>query len=370
MCQTVRDRFWDRRLNGADWTALCNQYHAKLPQVKSKAQFTDLVNQLLDGLHASHTSYINDDDVQFYMLPAVMARDMDEHRVEHIGVMGRYDAGEYLITAILDDGPALKAGLHAGDRIVSADGAPFTTAGSFRGKDGKQVMLAVKRDGTSTVSMIPVVPVMQNMLRAYLNATRASVRVIEVKGKRIGYVHLWTMANDNFKTLLESLVVTRLHDTDGLILDLRDGYGGTPFGYIDVFTRPDVAWESQSRGGPGNATHTGYNQPIVALINEGTRSAKEFFSYQLKSSHRAILVGKQTAGAFLGAGSFPISQYGLLEMAIVGLKVDGVKLESNGVKPDFDVDEKNAYTDRDQQFVTGEDRLLEQLSKGGKVLGY
>jgi carboxyl-terminal processing protease len=109
--------------------------------------------------------------------------------------------------------------------------------------------------------------------------------------------------------------------------------------------------------------HTGYNKPIVVIINEGTRSAKEFLSYQFKTSHRAILVGKQTAGAFLGAGSFPISDNGLLEMAIVGLRVDGIKLEQDGVRPDVEVQAKNSYTDNDQQMKVAEDRLVDQISK-------
>jgi carboxyl-terminal processing protease len=277
--------------------------------------------------------------------------------------MGKVVSGVYLVSAVLDGGPAQKAGIQAGDSILSADGAPFTTSGSFHGKEGKKVQLTVKREGAAYSVLIDVVPVKQNQLRAFLNATRNSAHVINVQGKRIGYVHLWTMANDNFKNALDGIVINQLHDTDGLILDLRDGFGGIPFGYIDVFTRPDVSWESQYRGGQPSVTHTGYNKPIVVLINEGTRSAKEFFSYQFKSSHRALLVGKQTAGAFLGAGSFPISDTGLLEMAIVGLRIDGIKLEQDGVRPDVEVDAKDSYTDRDQQMKVATDRLIQQITK-------
>jgi len=361
--QTVQDHFWDKQLGGVDWKKTGDTYRAKLKDVKTKSDFTALVNRMLEELHSSHTAYINDDDVEFYMLPAVMARDMEEHRVTHIGVMGKERGGAYIVSAVLDGGPAQKAGIHAGDMILTADGGPFTTSGSFRGKEGKQVELAVKRAGSTSTETVNVVPIKQNQLRAFLSATRASAHIMNVQGKRIGYVHLWTMANDNFKSALDNIMVNQLHDTDGLILDLRDGFGGIPFGYMDVFTRPDVAWESQYRGGEPNVSHTGYNKPMVVLINEGTRSAKEFLSYQFKSSHRALLVGKQTAGAFLGAGSFPISDSGLLEMAIVGLKVDGIKLEQDGVRPDVEVEPKDSYTEHDQQMKVAEDRLVQQLTK-------
>ena len=62
-------------------------------------------------------------------------------------------------------------------------------------------------------------PVKQNLLRAFLDATRASARIIDIRGKKIAYLHLWTMANDNFKETLDDLVMNKLHDTDGLILD-------------------------------------------------------------------------------------------------------------------------------------------------------
>lgn len=359
--QTVRDRFWDSNLSGVDWTAIGSRYRVQIASVTSKTSFTALVNRMLGELHASHTEYVNDDDVGFYMLPAVMNRDMEGHQVAHIGVMGRENAVGFQVSAVLDGGPAQKAGVHAGDTILTVDGAPFTTAAAFRGKEGTTVALSLIRDGGVQPISLNVSPVKQNVLRAFLNATRNSVRVIDARGKKIGYLHLWTMANDNFKSAMDSLVLDRLHDTDGLILDLRDGYGGSPFGYADVFTRPDVTWEMRYRGGKYVTSHTGYSKPVVVLVNEGTRSAKEFFSYQLQESRRAVLVGKPTAGAFLGAGVFNISEYGVLEMAVQGLRVDGKPLESKGVNPDFIVDAKFSYTERDEQLRVGIERLSQKI---------
>lgn len=358
---TVRDHFWDKQLGGLDWKKVGDTYRAKLPSVKTRAEFTDLVNAMLDELHASHTEYFTDDDFEFYMLPEVMRQDMEGHQVEHIGVMGHRSGGEFLVSGVMDGSPAQQAGIHCGDRILSADGQLFTTAGSFRGKAGKAVSIVLKPEGEEKTRVISVTPVRQNILRAFLDATDKSARIIEINGKKIGYVHLWTMANDNFKNRLDRLVEGRLHDTDGLILDLRDGYGGIPFGYTDVFYRPDVAWETQSHGQEPYTSHLGYGKPMVALINAGTRSAKEFFTYQLKITHRALIVGKPTAGAFLGAGEFDIGKTGMLEMAILGLKVDGKRLEANSVTPDVDVATQGAYTDRDQQMKVAEDKLLERI---------
>jgi carboxyl-terminal processing protease len=160
---------------------------------------------------------------------------------------------------------------------------------------------------------------------------------------------------------LEQLVLGKLYDTDGLILDLRDGFGGRPFGYGNVFFQPDIIWESSVRGGTPIPQRIGYDKPMVVLINNGTRSAKEFFTYQFKKSKRGVVVGTTTAGAFLGAGSFSIHEEGLLELPVVGLRIDGIRLEGTGVAPDIAVEPVALYTDKDSQMARAKQVLLDLI---------
>ncbi len=359
--QLVRDHFYDLKFNGVNWKSVGETYRAKLPDIKSKYEFQGLVNRMLGELHSSHTTYVTDDDLEYYMLPAVLHQDLSGHRVEHIGAMGSQTGSEFIVAGVLEGSPAEKAGILSGDRLVAADGQPFRAAGSFRGKEGKSVQLQFRRGSDSALLTTSAIPVKQNILRAFLEATERSAHIVTVSGKRLGYVHLWTMANDAFRTALDTLVRRRLHDTDGLVLDLRDGYGGSPWSYADVFYRPDVAWEQRSRGVGAVTRYSGYAKPIVVLINQGTRSAKELFCYELKSSHRAILVGSRTAGAFLGAGGFEVGGSGYLELAVTGLKVDGKLLEDNGVVPDVIVAPRFTYTDRDSQLLAAREALIEAI---------
>ena len=363
--QLVRDKFHDPKFNGIDWKRTGDTYRAKLAEVKSKAEFEALINRMLAELHASHASYVTDEDVEYYMLPAVLRQDMNGHRAEHIGVMGTQEGTEFLVAGVMEGGPADKAGIQSGDRLVLADGQPFRSAGSFRGKEGSPVAVQYKRGPDATLRTATVVPVKQNILRAFLDASEKSARVITVGGKRVGYVHLWTMANEAFRAMLDRLVEHTLHDTDGLILDLRDGYGGSPWNYADVFFRPDISWEQQSRGYAAVTRYSGYGKPLVVLINQGTRSAKEFLSYELKTSHRAKLVGTRTAGAFLGAGGFDVGKDGLLELPVLGLKIDGKLLEDKGVSPDVVVAPRLSYTDRDAQFQAAQQTLLDAIRNSG-----
>ncbi len=358
VCSTVKSEFYDPKLHGVDWNEICRTYRARLADVSSDVQFAALVNAMLGELHASHMAYVISADAEYYMFSAVRSEDMQNSAIEQIGLMGERQGAEYLVRAVLDGGPAEKAGIKAGDRLMAADKLPFFSASSFKGKAGSTVSVELRRNGESKPRTVQVSPIKQNILKSYLDATVRSARIMNVENKKIGYVHLWTMAQDRFRTTLENLVLTKLHDTDGLILDLRDGYGGRPFGYADVFCRPDVSWESQTRNGKPVFQHTGYAKPIVVLINGGTRSAKEFFAYQMHTSHRATLVGTQTAGAFIGAGFVPIGDRGLLEVAEVGLKVDGAYLENNGVRPDVFVAPNGIYTDQDEQLNAAKNMLV------------
>lgn len=366
VCKDVREHFYDVKLHGLDWKQVQERYQAKLGAVTSKEAFAALINQVLGELKASHTEYYTDDEQEFYMLPSVMQGDLKERRVAHIGIMGHKSADGYLVTGVMEGGPADKAGIQRGDYILTAGGAPFTTVGSFRGKEGESVELSVRQGKTGATRQVSVKPVRQNLLRSFLDATDASVRTLQFGGKRIGYLHLWTMGHPAFREALERIVTERLHNTDGLILDLRDGFGGYPWGYSDVFYRPDLTVLQSGRENRDVSRHLGYSKPVVLVINSGTRSAKELLSYQMKQSGRAVLVGSRTAGAVLGAGSYPIGSDGLLELAIVGMKVDNRSLEGVGVSPDIAVVE-NPYGPDEEQVRTAEQTVLGLIQQKEKA---
>jgi carboxyl-terminal processing protease len=105
----------------------------------------------------------------------------------------------------------------------------------------------------------------------------------------------------------------------------------------------------------------GYGRPLVVLINGGSRSAKEVLSYIFKKSGRATLVGQKTAGNVLGTFPQAINDWAYLEVPMLDVLADGVRLEGTGVAPDVPVAKEFDATGNDLDLQAALDRLAKTL---------
>jgi carboxyl-terminal processing protease len=345
--QTVRDRFYDPHLNGLDWSAVRERYRADAAQATSNERLAAVINDMLSELHASHTRYYSTDEPEYYQLAGIFAgalrrRGLDRAfpggRISYpgIGVLSRPGlSGGSVITGVIEGTPAEQAGLLAGDEIVSADGASFEPVRSFRDKVGKQVVLTLRR--ASTALQTPVVPVEIDPNRMFLDGMRASARILQANGRRIGYVHVWSYAGYAYQEALERLLSEGvLNDADALIWDLRDGWGGAVPEYLDLFNARAPTMRVTDRSGAHNFENVKWRKPVAMLVNGGTRSGKEVLAYGFKKYRLGEVIGTRTEGAVLAATAFLIGR-GLLLLAVEDVQVDGVRLEGVGVAPTIEV---------------------------------
>jgi carboxyl-terminal processing protease len=345
--QTVRDRFYDPHLNGLDWSAVRERYRADAAQATSNERLAAVINDMLSELHASHTRYYSTDEPEYYQLAGIFAgalrrRGLDRAfpggRISYpgIGVLSRPGlSGGSVITGVIEGTPAEQAGLLAGDEIVSADGASFEPVRSFRDKVGKQVVLTLRR--ASTALQTPVVPVEIDPNRMFLDGMRASARILQANGRRIGYVHVWSYAGYAYQEALERLLSEGvLNDADALIWDLRDGWGGAVPEYLDLFNARAPTMRVTDRSGAHNFENVKWRKPVAMLVNGGTRSGKEVLAYGFKKYRLGEVIGTRTEGAVLAATAFLIGR-GLLLLAVEDVQVDGERLEGVGVTPTIEV---------------------------------
>jgi Peptidase family S41 len=147
----------------------------------------------------------------------------------------------------------------------------------------------------------------------------------------------------------------------GLIAKEIDGAfsGGAPFDAAEMFVGRTPLTEMRDRQGkrlPGNVR---WRKPVVAIIDEGTRSGLELFAYALKTNG-IPLVGTRTARAVLVSTAYMLLDDSLLMLAVMDVVTDGKRLEETGIEPDVLVEREIRYENgTDPQF----DAALKTLAK-------
>jgi carboxyl-terminal processing protease len=263
-----------------------------------------------------------------------------------IGIFTKDINGKTFVSAILDGSPAAEAQLKVGDQLLSVEGRPFHPIQSFAGKANQNVTLLIQREhsvssgespNSSSQQEIVVTPKMLDATTMFLDAQKASTQVIERQGKKIAYVHIWSYAGDQYHRQLEDdLLYGRLKDADALVLDLREGWGGTPASVLNIYTGRGPSVTNVPRNGTRNTYNSHWNKPVVMLVNEASRSAKEILAYSFQRYNIGRVVGSKTAGAVVAGRPVLMSDGSLLYVAAADVYVDGEqRLEGKGVTPDI-----------------------------------
>lgn len=347
---TVNENFYDPELNGLDWAALKSQYELQVAQVSSRAEKAGLINEMLDRLQTSHTHLFTADEPAYYQLLGIFYPRIRELRnqlkstfpdgkiqYEGIGIVTQLIQGKTFIKAIFEGSPAAKAGLKAGDQIIHVAGQPFHPLESFQGKANQPIKVGIqKTSDPSSQKNITVIPKLFDSTKMFVEAITNSVQMVEVDGKKIGYIHMWSYAGDQYQQELEDEVLYgRLKKADALVLDLRDGWGGDPLTALQLFTARGPSLTSIGRNGVASTFQGQWNKPVVMLINEGSRSAKEILAYGFQQYDIGPVVGSPTAGAVVAGRPFLMPDQSLLYVAVKDVYVDTtVRLEGVGVTPD------------------------------------
>ena len=346
--QTVKDNFYDPNFNGVDWSAKKEEYKDKIAATRTLKERSQVINELLSELKASHTKYYTPEETEYYQLAGIFSPGIEDKikpflasgklEYEGIGIYTRELEGKTFIKGILDGSPAAKAGLKVGDQIVSVDGKPFEAINSFKDKTDKEVAILIQSTpNPQERKTIKVTPQKLNPQTMFVEAMKASSEIINRDGKKIAYIHVWSYAGEKYQDLLEQQILNSFKDADGLIWDLRDGWGGAIPTYLNVFTAPVPTVTMTDGKGKSYDTNYQWKKPVVLLINEGSRSGKEMLAYGFKKYQIGPIVGSKTQGAVLGGRAYIMKDGTLLYLAVVDVLFDGIRLEGKGIEPDIEV---------------------------------
>lgn len=346
--ETVNQFFYDPNFNGVDWQAMRDRYRPLVAQAQSREAAAREINQMLSELNTSHTRFYTSDEPAYYQILGIFApRDSElqeqlknvlpEGKIEYtdIGIFTKVIDGKRFVNAILDGSPAAAAGLQVGDQLLSVEGQPFHPVQSFAGKAEQPLTLLVQRS-VNEQKELQVTPKQYDAVNMFVDAQAASIQIIEREGRKIGYMHVWSYAGDQYQELLEDeLLYGRLKDTDAFILDLREGWGGTPINVLNLYQDQCPSLTNIQRDGTRTIYDSCWKKPVVMLVNEGSRSAKEILAYGFQRYKIGQVVGSKTAGAVVAGRPFLLKDGSVLYLALNDVYIDGdIRLEGVGVTPD------------------------------------
>jgi carboxyl-terminal processing protease len=256
-----------------------------------------------------------------------------------IGIEVQLKGGHVVIVAPLDDSPAQRAGLQAGDMILKVNGQDVTglpldqVVGRISGKAGTSVSLTILRPGTNR---------MQNVILIRASITIHNVTWSHLPGTAIAQVRIAGFSEGVTKDLKEALKNIQEKRLKGILLDLRNNPGGLLEEAVSTasqFLRSgNVLLEKNAEGKitpvPVQPGGLATNIPMVVLINGGTASAAEIVSGALKDAHRAILIGETTFGTGTVLSQFFLTDGSALLLAVEEwLTPDGQVIWHKGITP-------------------------------------
>ena len=259
------------------------------------------------------------------------------------------EAGVVKVISPIDDTPAAKAGVKAGDYIVRINGEQvqgktlMEAVNLMRGPVGTSIEITIRRKGLRKAKIIKII-------REIIEIKSVVSKLIDNK---VGYLRLRAF-NENSSNQLKKEIskIEKNNKLVGYILDLRNNPGGlltqaikiSDF-FLDngeiVSTRGRKSRENRKFFAKKNKTLV-KNKPIIVLINRGSASAAEIVAGALQDQKRAILLGETTFGKGSVQSIIPLKNRGAIRLTISKYYLpSGKSISEIGVVPDIKIEEKN-----------------------------
>lgn len=329
----IKEQYYEQSFNGQSWERWAHRYDGKL---KTGADAHKAIETMLASLGDRYTRFLDKEAF-------TEEEDLIHAKLYGVGIqIGMDKSQKVIVIAPIDNTPAAKAGLMPRDEILEIDGKSTKglmvdeAAKQIKGPLGTQVTLTVLRNGK---------PLKFTMVRDEIHISAIPTAAPLPMDKDIGYIRLSSFiskdANDEMQTALE-----KLHNTRGIILDLRDNPGGLLSnainisnmfleGGMDIVSTVDkdgYKTPSRSDGKPRSVS------PLVILINHGSASASEIYSGAMKDNHRAILVGETSFGKGLVQGITKLPDGSGVNITIQRyLTPNDTDIHKKGISPDYTV---------------------------------
>ncbi|MEM7057028.1 MAG: S41 family peptidase [Pseudomonadota bacterium] len=312
-----------------------------------------LIEAAIDGMLTSldpHSSY----------LPPSNFEDMREQTRGEFGGLGievTMENGFVKVVAPIDDTPAAKAGLEAGDFVTHIDGESVLgltlseAVDKMRGPVGSEIIITISREDTDEPFDVTIV--------------RDTIKIRAVRARTegtVGVLRITTFNEQTYDNLEDSIKKLREEIGDdkvsGYVVDLRNNPGGLlsqAIAVSDAFLETGEIVSTRGRdldeadrvnARPGDLTD---GKPLVVLINEGSASASEIVAGALQDQRRAIILGAKSFGKGSVQTIMRLGDKGAMKLTTARyFTPSGRSIQALGIEPDILVEERRV-TEADEE---------------------
>jgi len=341
--QTVSAADAEEEKNSADTYRLLNLFGDVFERVRSDyveaPTDEELIEAAISGMLTSldpHSSYMN---LKNYKEMQVNTRGA----FGGLGIQVSMENGVVKVISPIDDTPAYRAGIEAGDYITHLDGEMVQgmtlqdAVEKMRGKVGFDIKLTIRRKGTPDPFDVTV--------------TRAVIKITSIRSRlegKIGYVRITSFteqSNSGLKKAVDKFNKELGDDLLGIVLDLRNNPGGLldqAIAVSDSFLERGEIVSTRSRNAedtsrfsarPGDLAK---GKPVVVLINGGSASASEIVAGALQDHKRAVILGTQSFGKGSVQTIMPLPGHGAMRLTTSRYYTpSGRSIQGKGVTPDI-----------------------------------
>ncbi len=306
-------------------------------EVSDKKLIESAINGMLTSLDP-HSSYLDAESFNYM-------NEQTKGKFGGLGIEVTMDNGLVKVVSPIDDTPAAKAGIKAGDYITHINGETVVgmtlndAVSKMRGKVGEKVKLSIRRINSKPIE---------------LTIKRQEIKIqsvkSEIKEDSIIYIRISSFTED-----VDDAVNKAINDAKkklknkllGIVIDVRNNPGGLLDQAVDVsdlFLEKGEIVSTRSRNESdtvkfmANEGDVAKGLPIVVMINEGSASASEILAGALQDHHRAIILGERSFGKGSVQTVIPLRDYGAMRLTTARYYTpSGRSIQAKGIEPDIEV---------------------------------
>lgn len=306
-------------------------------EVSDKKLIESAINGMLTSLDP-HSSYLDADSFNYMS-------EQTKGKFGGLGIEVTMDNGLVKVVSPIDDTPAAKAGIKAGDYITNINGETVVgmslndAVSKMRGKVGEKVKLSIRRVNSKPIE---------------LTIKRQEIKIQSVKNEikedSIVYIRISSFTEDVDKSVSEAITKAKKKLKNkllGIVIDVRNNPGGLLDQAVDVsdlFLEKGEIVSTRSRNEAdtvkymANEGDIAKGLPIVVIINEGSASASEILAGALQDHHRAIILGENSFGKGSVQTVIPLRDYGAMRLTTARYYTpSGRSIQAKGIEPDIEV---------------------------------